>query len=125
MTYQVDLNDLPVQEPARVMQGDTYRQPYQLLLNEIPLSLGGATLTAAVRRAPGRGRMVVEKSIAPDDAQAGTFTLILTAAETAQMLGEYYYEVEISWPAGHAVFPEGCVKTVVAGPLLVREDVLH
>ncbi len=125
MTYQVDLNDLPVQEAARVMQGDTYRQPYQLLLNDLPLNLTGATLTVAVRRAPGRGRMAVQKAITPDEAAAGTFTLILSPSETADLLGEYYYEVEISWPPGASPFPEGCVKSVVAGPLTVREDVLH
>ncbi|MCX7598983.1 MAG: phage baseplate upper protein [Armatimonadetes bacterium] len=125
MTYQVDFNDLPVQQPFRVMQGDTYCQPYELWLNDQPLSLMGATIRLAVRRSPAKGTLVVNRTITADDAPAGKFTVLVTGAETAQMLGEYYYEVQIDWPQGSEPFPGGCTKTIVAGPMTVREDVLH
>jgi len=125
MTYQVEFNDLPVEQAVRVRQGDTYCQPYEIWLNGQPLSLVGATLRLAIRRAPGRGRMVVEQTISPDDAAGGKFTVVVAAAHTAEMLGEYYYEVEVEWPQGGEVFPEGCTKTILAGPMAVCEDVLH
>lgn len=125
MTYQVDFNDLPVEQAVRVMQGDTYHQPYELWLNGEPLSLAGATIRLAIRRAPGRGKLVVNRTILADDAAGGKFTVLVAASETAEMLGEYYYEVEVEWPQGSTVFPEGCTKTIVAGPMTVREDVLH
>lgn len=125
MTYQVDFNDLPVQQAIKIMQGDTYCQPYELRLNEQPLSLVGATVRLAIRRAPGRGKVVVNRTIAPDDGPGGKFTVLVADDETAEMLGEYYYEVEVQWPQGSGAFPQGCTKTIVAGPMTVREDVLH
>jgi hypothetical protein len=125
MTYQVDFNDLPVVRPVRVRQGDTYREPYELQLNGFPLDLTGATVTVAVRRAPGQGSLVVQRPLSPDDALRGQFTVVVTASDTAGLLGEYFYEVEIVWPAGSRAFPDGCTKTVLAGAFVVTEDVLH
>ena len=125
MTYQVDFNDLPVVRNARIMQGDTYREPYEIWLNDQPLDLTGATVKAAIRRSPGRGEIVSQSDAVIDDATAGQFTVIISAADTATMLGDYYYEVEIVWPEGSNAFAEGCTKTVVAGHFTVAEDVLH
>ncbi len=30
MVFHVDFNELPVARPVRVLQGDTYREPYEL-----------------------------------------------------------------------------------------------
>ncbi len=125
MTYQVDFNELPVVCNARVMQGDTYMQAYELWLNGAPLDLTGAEIVVAVRRAPGKGGIVAQYNVTADDAQQGQFTVRIEAADTERMLGEYYYETEVRWPAGSVAFPDGCVKTVVAGALVVYEDVLH
>ena len=125
MTYQVDFNELPVVRNVRVLQGDTYREPYEIWLNDQPLDLTGATVTLAIRRAPGRGDIIVRQELAVDDAPAGQFTAVVSATDTQAMLGEYYYEVEIVWPEGSNAFAEGCTKTVVAGSFVVVEDVLH
>lgn len=125
MTYQVDFNELPVVRNVRVLQGDTYREPYEVWLNDQPLDLTGATVTLAIRRAPGRGDIIVRQELAVDDAPAGQFTAVVSATDTQAMLGEYYYEVEIVWPEGSNAFAEGCTKTVVAGSFVVVEDVLH
>ncbi|MCD6351695.1 MAG: hypothetical protein J7M26_06215, partial [Armatimonadetes bacterium] len=121
MTYQIDFNDLPVVRNVRVMQGDTYREPYEIWLNGQPLSLTDATITVAVRRAPGHGELVVNSAIAPDDVAAGQFTVVVPADATRRLLGEYYYEVEIVWSEGSDAFADGCTKTVLAGALVVYE----
>jgi hypothetical protein len=125
MIYQIDFNDLPVVRNVRIMQGDTYHEPYEIWLNGLPLSLVSATITVAVRRGPGKGNMVLSQEISPEDAQAGKFTVTVPASVTATMLGEYYYEVEVAWEAGSPGFPGGCTKTLVAGAMHVYEDVLH
>lgn len=124
MLYQIDFNDLPVVRNVRVMQGDTYLEPYELWLNNQPVDLSDATITVAVRRAPGKGEIVSRRNVAPDDPYAGQFTVVIPASETATMLGAYYYEVEIIWPPSSSAFPQGCTKTVVAGRFVVSEDVL-
>jgi hypothetical protein len=125
MVFHVDFNELPVARSVRVLQGDTYCEPYELKLNDAVLDLTGATITLAVRRAPGRGAVVAKHEIAADNAVAGTFTAVVAAGDTAQMLGEHWYEVEIAWAAGSPAFADGCVKTVVAGGFSVYEDALH
>lgn len=125
MTYQVEFNELPVVRNVRVMQGDTYREPYEIWLNEAPLDLTDATITVAVRRAPGKGDPVVSQTITADDPEYGQFTVVVSADATASMLGEYYYEVEIQWASGSPAFADGCTKTVLAGAFVVYEDVLH
>jgi len=125
MIYEIDFNDLPVIRNVRVPQGDTYREPYEIWLNDEPLDLTGATITVAIRRAPGRGEVVVSRQLYADDAAAGRFIVLVPAADTTAMLGDYYYEVEISWPEGSNAFAEGCTKTVIAGHFVVVEDVLH
>ena len=125
MTYEIDFNDLPVVRNVRVFQGDTYREPYEIWLNGQPLDLTGASITVAVRRAPGRGEIVGKHNISADDPAAGKFTVTVPADDTGRMLGEYYYEVEIVWPEGSNAFAEGCTKTVLAGEFSVVEDVLH
>jgi hypothetical protein len=125
MVYHVDFNELPVPRSVRVLQGDTYREPYELRLNDAALDLTDATITLAVRRAPGRGAIVARHEIEADDAAAGSFTATVPAEDSAKMLGDYYYEVEIAWPAASGPFPDGCTKTVVAGAFAVYEDALH
>ncbi len=125
MDYRVDFNELPVVRNVRILQGDTYREPYELILNGQPLDLTGATITVAVRRAPGRGEIISKHELAADDAAAGQFTVVVPAADTVRMLGTYYYEVEIVWPEGSNAFADGCTKTVLAGEFVVCEDVLH
>ncbi len=124
MTYQVDFNDLPVVRHVRVMQGDSYGEAYELWLNEVPLSLVGATVRVGVRRAPGKGTVVMKVEVTPDNAGLGQFTVRVPATVTEGLLGEYRYEVEIEWAAGSSAFAEGCTKTVLAGALDVYEDVL-
>ncbi len=125
MVYQMNFNDLPVVRNLRIMQGDSYREPYELWLNAVPLSLADATITVAVRRGPGKGKMVYEAEIEPDSAGDGQFTVVVPASATEGLLGEYCYEVEILWNAEGQTFPGGCTKTVLAGALVVSEDVLH
>ena len=124
MSFEVDFNELPIVRNVAIMQGDTYRQPYQIFLNDEPLNLSGAAITVAIRRRPGRGQVVVRRQLAADDALDGKFTVEVPAEETEKLLGEYYYEVEIDWPAGSEAFPDGCTKTVLAGAFVVRDDVL-
>jgi len=124
MTYDVDFNDLPVLRNVRVMQGDTYRQPYQIMLNEEPLDLTDAQIFLAIRRRPGRGQVLLQRQISPDSAIDGQFTVLVPAEATAVMMGEYWYEVEITWPVASNAFPDGCTKTVLAGSFVVSDDVL-
>ena len=125
MVFHVDFNELPVARPVRVLQGDTYREPYELKLNDAVLDLTGATITLAVRRAPGRGAVVARREIVADNEAGGLFTAVVAADDTAKMLGEYWYEIEIAWAAGSVAFADGCTKTVVAGAFAVYEDALH
>lgn len=125
MVFNVDFNDLPVARPVRVLKGDTYREPYELQLNDAALDLTDATITIAVRRAPGRGAVEAKTTITADSATGGTFTAVVAADDTAKMLGDYWYEVEIVWAAGSPAFGDGCTKTVVAGGFAVYEDALH
>ncbi len=124
MVIEVDFNDLPAVREVRVYQGDTYRQPYEILLNDEPLDLTGASIRVAIRRRPGRGEVVVQRDIVPEDPALGQFTVVVPAEDTARMLGSYFYEVVIDWPAGSAAFSDGCTKTILAGPFVVSDDVL-
>ena len=71
MVFHVDFNELPVARSVRVLQGNTYCEPYELKLNDAVLDLTGATITLAVRRAPGRGAVVAKHEIAADNAVFG------------------------------------------------------
>jgi len=101
------------------VKGDTWEVQWSLLdAARQPLDLTGVTARLHLRTAPGaaltieasstNGRMTVG---------AGTVRMRIEAVDTALVTaGTYLYSLELTWP-------DGTVKTVVQGRVVVDEDV--
>lgn len=119
----VDFNDLPHVLNFALRQGDTLEIPLLLKMNGTAQDLTSCTVTVAVKDLVGTAQTLSRATVPPDVAASGTFTVRLTAADTATWSGVYLYEVQVVWPSGDSALPAGATRTVLAGQLTVTEDV--
>jgi len=120
-THTVDFNALPLTKDYAIRQGDSIVDPWQLQLDRVNVSLVGCTLKVAVNQ--GSTVVIAARTIVPDVAADGEWTLFLSATDTASLLGCYSYEVEATFPIGHAQMATGATKTILAGTIRVTGDV--
>lgn len=122
-TIAAEYNDLPIVINYGLRQGDTLEIPLTLQMNGAAQDLTSCTVTVAVRDLAGAAQTLSRATIPADVAASGTFTVRLTAADTATWTGIYLYEVQVVWPVGDSALPAGATRTVLAGQLTVTEDV--
>lgn len=122
-TIAAEYNDLPVVINYGLRQGDALELPLLLKMNGAAQDLTSCTVTVAVKDLVGTAQTLSRATIPPDVAASGTFTVRLTAADTATWSGVYLYEVQVVWPVGDSALPAGATRTVLAGRLTVTEDI--
>lgn len=122
-TIAAEYNDLPVVINYGLRQGDTLEIPLTMKMNGTAQDLTSCTVTVAVTDLAGTAQTLSRAAVPADVAASGTFTVRLTAADTATWSGVYLYEVQVVWPEGDSALPAGATRTVLAGRLTVTEDV--
>jgi hypothetical protein len=130
-TITIDLNSLPQTENISLPLGDSYRRQWALERDTgtaAAVSLTSVTWTLIVWDKQGGTAKLSKTTTAVwtasgvhvDSAAAGQFSVYVLAADvTALGVGDWYYEVEATFPAGHADFPS-LVKTLFKGAFVVR-----
>ena len=134
MSETVEYNDLPYPAPARVNQGDTYRMQYEfdtkldqsgvIVIADLDLTDATLTLTLSSKRG-GEAITLSESEIVEDDLTAGQFTVLIAAADTAELAkGKYWYQVVCEFPANHSLYPDD-TKTLLQGNFTIKEDAIE
>lgn len=125
-TVTVDWNSMPSQKSFILKQADSLNYPVQLKIKTESattysnFNLTSCTLTLWVKK--GGTAVISGTTITPDAAASGTFTVLITAAQTAAWTGEYSYEVQLVCPTGNTYFPSGATKTILEGVIKMRDD---
>lgn len=125
-TVTIDLNAMPYQKSFQIIQGDGLEWPVHFKIKTeaattySDLSLVGCSLKLYVSK--GTTAVIAGTAVTLDTAASGKFTLRIAGATTVTWSGDYKYEIEATFPAAHANFSAGLVKTLLEGRIRVRGD---
>lgn len=130
----IDDRLLPEDRPATVVDGCDYRDALHLqVLGEtgppaVDLDCTSATWALTVSNAQGGTALVTGATIATwadtgvmvEDAAAGYVHVVVCAADVATLgPGDYYYQVTVTLPAGHAYRPSW-TQCLLSGTLTIK-----
>jgi hypothetical protein len=120
-------NQLPHQQSYSIKQGDGLSDPWQMKIKAeaatayTDLTLVGTTIKLYVKK--GGTTVIAGTPVVADDVAEGKFTLAISGATTETWIGNYQYELQVTFPTGHTNFPAGTVKTILEGSITVRADI--
>lgn len=126
-SVNIDFNKLPYQKSYSIKQGDGLSDPWALDIKAeaataySDLTLVGTTIKLYVKK--GGTTVIAGNPIVADSAAEGKFTLAISGATTETWIGNYQYELQVTFPTGHTNFPAGTVKTILEGAITVRADI--
>ncbi len=113
------IKNLPQQIDYEVWQGDTWLPgTITASLNGTPINFTGYSAKMEIRHAISR-EIVLTLTSTPAFgitlSSAGVITLSMTAAQTSALLGEYVYDLQITYPSG-------TIRTYTYGTITVYLD---
>lgn len=113
------IKNLPQQIDYEVWQGDTWLPgTITARLNGTPIDFTGYSANMEIRHAISR-EVVLTLTSTPAAgitiSSVGVITLSMTAAQTSDLLGEYLYDLQITYPSG-------IIKTYTYGTITVYLD---
>ncbi len=127
-TVTIEFNQLPYNKSYRLKQGDGLEEAWHAKIKSeaatsySDLNLTGCTLKLYISKNGTAVTGFSGTSVTPDVAAEGKFRVRIPAASTTSWLGEYAYELEVTFPEDHANFPDGCTKTFLQGRITVSAD---
>ena len=126
-TVTREWNKLPHQKSYSIKQADGISDAWALDIKAesatayTDLTLVGTTIKLYVKK--GGTTVINGTAIVADDAVEGKFTLAISGATTETWIGNYQYELQVTFPVNHTNFPAGTVKTILEGSITVRADI--